>query len=88
MPDYLNRAQAAVYISDQLGISVSADSLAQRASKGTGPRYRIFGGLDCRGRGGYGRPALYTYDDLDAWIEAQLQPPTRRASNAVRAAAS
>ena len=75
MPEiYLNREQAAEYISSRVGIRFSPHSLAQRASTGTGPPYRIWGG---RGpsRGGRGRFAVYRPADLDLWIEQQFHEP-------------
>jgi len=68
-PRYLNRDEAALYLSEQLRGTVSTKAMSGWGKKG--PPYRVFRGK--RGeRGGNGRWAVYTIEDLDAWIETQL----------------
>ncbi len=72
---YLNREQAAAYISQRVGVRITSTILANRASLGTGPSYRIWNGRGS-GRGGRGRYAVYKPADLDLWIEANLHDPS------------
>lgn len=62
---YLVRQEAAKYLTDKW-FRTSASTLAQYASKKTGPSYVL------RGRGG---EALYTKDNLDDWAQGYLQEP-------------
>jgi hypothetical protein len=78
---WLNRQQAAAYISARVGVPFSVSLLANRASIGDGPPYRIWGGKGSTGRGGRGRYAVYRPADLDAWIETQFHDPLAKASN-------
>lgn len=80
-PAWLNREQAAAYITRRVGILVTATILANKASVGNGPAYRIWGGKGGTGRGGRGRFAVYRPADLDAWIETQFHEPLAQASN-------
>jgi hypothetical protein len=66
----LSRKAAAVYIRDR-GLSCTHLSLTKFAHKGGGPVYQIFGSR-----------AVYTPEDLDAWIESKLSPPRRSSSEA------
>jgi hypothetical protein len=77
-PAFLNRKQAALYISSRVGVSFTAQSLADRAYAGTGPIYSMFGGT----RGCKGHIAVYAIADLDAWIQSQLHAPLPRSNNA------
>lgn len=58
-PRFLNRKQASEHLK-ALGITVAPATLQKLASEGGGPKYRRFG-----------RHALYTVDDLNAWVEAR-----------------
>jgi hypothetical protein len=62
MPDYLDRRDAAYYLTKR-GFKVSYNTLQKWATVGGGPPYRIFGGR-----------ALYTAADLDEWAEAKCSP--------------
>jgi hypothetical protein len=70
---YLNREQAAEYLSVVLSGKISAQQIASWGS--AGPRYRLFRGNKAKRGGGWGRWAVYTKPDLDAWIETQLRDP-------------
>lgn len=72
----LNREQAAAYLTERLPFTVSSTILANVASRGCGPAYRIWNGRGS-GRGGRGRFAVYRPTDLDAWIEKQLYDPKK-----------
>ena len=58
----MTRQEAADYL------GISSDSLAQMATRGTGPRYAKLSG----------RMTRYRIEDLDAWIEAHLVESTAR----------
>lgn len=76
MQQYLLRRRAAEYLGDR-GIPTTAQALADQASRGAGPKYSIV-----RGR------AVYTAEDLDSWLAAQIaRPVTRRSQRAAQAAA-
>ena len=79
-PTWLNREQAADYIARRVGVPITATVLANKASEGNGPVYRIWGGKGGTGRGGRGRYAVYRPADLDAWIETQFHDPLAKAS--------
>jgi hypothetical protein len=70
---YLNRAEAAEYLSVRLSGRITAQMIAGWGQKG--PRFRLFRGNRAKRGGGWGRWAVYTRADLDAWIEAQLREP-------------
>ncbi len=78
---WLSREQAAAYISHRVGVPITATVLANKASTGDGPPYRIWGGKGGLGRGGRGRYAVYRPADLDTWIETQFHDPLAKASN-------
>jgi hypothetical protein len=56
------RRDAAKYLSERSGFRFTEESLAARASSGTGPRYAILNGR-----------AVYSDEALDEWLEAQLR---------------
>jgi hypothetical protein len=70
---YLNREEAARYLTDQRGAPTAAATLAKLASIGGGPPYRRVGRL-----------ALYTLEDLDRWLDEAHAPM----ASATRAAAA
>lgn len=71
----LTREQAAAYVNERLGFeAITSTALANKASTGGGPRYRIWG-RKTPGRGGRGRFAVYTAADLDEWIAEQFHDP-------------
>ena len=62
MPDrYLDRREAAAYLTGQRGLRISHNTLQKMATVGGGPSYRVFG-----------IRAVYTIEDLEAWAEAKL----------------
>ncbi len=76
---FFTRLRAAEFLS-AAGIPVKPASLADMASRGVGPKYRILNGR-----------AVYREEDLLAWIEAQAPSagpigPTRRAPATASAA--
>ena len=71
MSDFLSRTEAAEYVKGR-GLSCSKATLDKMVTVGGGPKYRIFG-----------TRAVYTREDLDAWIESRLTAPRCSTSNAV-----
>jgi hypothetical protein len=67
---YLTRAEAAEYISGT-GASITKATLQKFASVGGGPVYRLFG-----------KKALYTPAELDAWMAEKMSEPRRSTSAA------
>jgi hypothetical protein len=67
---YLTRREAASYLSVR-GLPVSKNTLQKFATIGGGPEYAIFGNR-----------ALYTPDNLIAWVEARLAAPRKSTSEA------
>ena len=61
---FLDRREAAQYLTKQRGLKTSWRILQKMATVGGGPTYRIFG-----------IRAVYTETDLDAWANAKLSPP-------------
>jgi len=61
-PDFVTRQEAADHLS-QRGYPIKKATLQKLASIGGGPNYRIFGNR-----------ALYSTDDLDAWVKAKIGP--------------
>jgi len=57
---YLSRREASEYLKAQ-GLSVAVTTLGKFVTVGGGPKYRRFG-----------RNAVYTVSDLDAWVIARL----------------
>jgi hypothetical protein len=68
---FLNRREAAAYLTDKHGIKTSPATLATQASRGGGPPFRK-----------YGRVPVYRPDDLDAHVAAKLSAPRRSTSEA------
>lgn len=61
---YLDRREAADYLTSTRGLTISWRTLQKMATVGGGPTYRIFG-----------IRAVYTRSDLDAWAENKLSSP-------------
>ena len=61
---YINRAEAALYLTNQRGLRVSKGTLQKWVTTGGGPVYRRFGKM-----------AVYLVSDLDAWAEKKLSAP-------------
>jgi hypothetical protein len=70
---YMTREEAAAYLSERLRGTFNAKQISKWGDKG--PRYRLFRGNKAARGGGWGRWALYTAEDLEAWIETQLVEP-------------
>ena len=60
---FINRAQAADYLTDQ-GLPVAKTTLQKLATVGGGPVYHRFGKF-----------AVYKTEDLDAWASTKLSGP-------------
>jgi len=61
---YLDRREAAKYLTETRGLTTSWRTLQKMATVGGGPIYRIFG-----------IRAVYRQDDLDAWADTKLSSP-------------
>jgi hypothetical protein len=72
MPEYLDRAEAADYLTGR-GLKTKKGTLQKYATTGGGPRYRR-----------YGNKAIYTRDDLDEWAAEKMSAPRRSTSEAER----
>jgi hypothetical protein len=73
-PESLLTREAAAEALTAAGFPVSPETLATKASRGGGPRFRKFGPR-----------ALYSWDDLLSWARSKLSPPitsTSQLSNA------
>ena len=64
-PLYLNRADAAAYLSKRFGFRCSEQTLAKLAVKSEGPQFK-------RAKG---RFAVYPVASLDAWAVTQIAEP-------------
>ena len=60
---FLDRREAAAYLTGERGLRISRNTLQKMATLGGGPPYRVFG-----------IRAVYTIGDLDAWAAAKLSP--------------
>lgn len=58
---FLNREEAAQYLTDCRGLKVSKNTLQKLVTVGGGPAYRRFG-----------KRAVYQIVDLNAWAESKL----------------
>lgn len=61
---YLERPEAAQYLTDELGLRVSKGTLQKWVTVGGGPAYRRFG-----------KRAVYLISDLNEWAERKLSAP-------------
>ena len=61
---YLDRREAADYLTGTRGLKTSWRTLQKLATTGGGPVYRVFG-----------IRAVYVQADLDAWVAAKLSAP-------------
>ncbi|MCB1932758.1 MAG: helix-turn-helix domain-containing protein [Candidatus Accumulibacter sp.] len=66
---YINREEAALYLTAQCGLKVSKNTLQKWVTTGGGPVYRKFGNR-----------AVYRKQDLDTWAEAKLSAPRMSSS--------
>ena len=69
---YLDRREAAAYLTQSRGLATSWRTLQKMATLRGGPVYRIFGNR-----------AVYTKTDLDVWADARLSPPRSNTSESV-----
>lgn len=67
-PIFYDRKKSAEYVRER-GLPLTPGTLQKLASVGGGPRYSMFG-----------NKAVYSADDLDAWIDERLGTPRRSAS--------
>jgi hypothetical protein len=58
---YLDRREAADYLTNQRGLRISRNTLQKMATLGGGPPYRVFG-----------IRAIYEKADLESWAAAKL----------------
>jgi hypothetical protein len=73
---FIDRSTATDYLRRDRGLRLTANTLKDRAHRGTGPRFRIINGR-----------ALYLHADLDAWVDEQMASgEPRRRVNLDRAA--
>lgn len=63
---FLNRRRAAEFLTGITDLSITDQRLADLASKGQGPEYGVINGR-----------AVYTEENLTAWVSAQLSKPVR-----------
>ncbi|MBK7326859.1 conserved hypothetical protein [Candidatus Propionivibrio aalborgensis] len=61
---YINREEAALYLTNTLGLEVSKNTLQKWVTVGGGPAYSRFG-----------KRAVYTTQDLIEWAERKLSKP-------------
>lgn len=61
---YLERPEAANYLTEKRGLRISKNTLQKMATVGGGPIYRRFG-----------IRAVYTVSDLNVWADAKLSTP-------------
>jgi hypothetical protein len=73
---YLRREAAAEYIKKKWGLPCSSKTLAKLAVVGGGPVFRKSG-----------RYPIYTFDDLDEWVQSRISKPVRSTSEHARHAA-
>jgi hypothetical protein len=69
---YLERPEAAQYLTEELGLRVSKLTLQKWVTTGGGPAYRRFG-----------KRAVYIVDDLNEWAERKLSAPSLSSSCAL-----
>jgi len=67
---YFTRAEAAEYVRSRYGLPCAETTLQKHVTVGGGPAYRVFG-----------RNAVYTATDLDAWVARKLSAPRHSSSN-------
>lgn len=60
---FLSRDEAAQYLTER-GLKTAKGTLQKWVTTGGGPAYRRFG-----------KRAVYTVDDLNAWADTKLTPP-------------
>jgi len=68
---YISREEAAQYLTNDLGLRVSKNTLQKWVTTGGGPVYRRFG-----------KRAVYLIEDLQAWAESKLSAPRKSSSAA------
>jgi hypothetical protein len=70
----LSRKAASQHLRNELGLSYTEATLANMATEGLGPVYRLVGGR-----------AVYMPDDLNRWAATRIGKPVRKAADARRA---
>ncbi len=76
MRPFLNRREAADYLTNERGLKTSWRTLQKKATVGGGPPYRIFGNR-----------AVYEPSHLDKWSDEELTA-IRRSTSEIRSEAS
>ena len=71
MTHNFRRALAAQYLKEKHGFPCSAGTLANYATQGSGPRFKLSG-----------RWPIYNSADLDDWAESRISEPRRMTSEA------
>jgi len=66
---YLRRRDAATYLKDRWGLRCAEQTLANYATRGTGPEFRR-----------YGRDVVYEVSKLDEYARSRLSAPVRSTS--------
>lgn len=66
---FLSREEAAQYLTEQRGLRTARTTLQKWVTTGGGPTYRR-----------YGKRAVYTIADLDAWADSKLTAPRASSS--------
>lgn len=61
---FISRDEAAQYLTDELGLRVSKNTLQKWVTVGGGPAYRRFG-----------KRAVYLVEDLNEWAERKISAP-------------
>jgi hypothetical protein len=74
MQTFLTRRQAADYLTER-GLPIAWRTLQKMATTGGGPIYQLFG-----------KRAVYTYPNLDAYAAERLSAPRRSTSDVSEAA--
>ena len=64
MKKFLNKKEASLYLSNELGLTISDKTLSKYITTGGGPKYFKFG---CR--------VVYTIDSLNDWVNSKLSKP-------------
>jgi hypothetical protein len=76
MAKFRTRRQAALYLTQELGLPITHNTLMKMAVTGGGPQYQIFG-----------NKAVYSDEALTTWAKAKLSAPRRSTSDKSIAAA-
>ena len=73
MKKFLNKKEASLYLSNELGLTISDKTLSKYITTGHGPKYFKFGWR-----------VVYTIDNLNDWVNRKLSKPLRGSFEEVR----